>query len=214
MTSSYTSEAEIANLALAHLGKPFIVNINASKVEASKARFHLPMARKTALRRFDWIFARRTVQLAEVTDTTYRGRYDIVYDAPNEALKIWGILLPDRPDDLAKDFYLENGRIYTNLKGAYCRYSVDVRDPAKWSDGFAEAVGCKLAEKMAPSMTRRRSDIASFRILYEEEIARAAEQDAGQEYHTYTAENKYAGAHAGGVPYEGPQADGSNIWDS
>ena len=214
MTSSYPSEAEIANLALAHLGKPFIVNINSSKVEASKARFHLPMARKSALRRFDWTFARRTAQLAEVTDTTYRGRYDIVYDAPNEALKIWGILLPDRPNELVKDYYLENGRIYTNLKGAFCRYQVDVRDPAKWSDGFAQAVACKLAEGMAPSMTRRRSDIAAFRVLYEEEIARAAEQDAAQEHHTYVVENKYADTHAGGVLYEGPQADGSNIWDS
>lgn len=214
MTSAYTSEAEIANLALAHLGKPFIVNINASSVEASKARFHLPMARRTALRRFDWTFARRTVKLAEITDTTYRGRYEIVFDAPNQALKIWGLLLPDRPNEIVKDYYLENGRIYTNLKGAFCRYSVDVREPSQWSEGFAEAVACKLAEKMAPSMTRRRSDIASFRILYEEEIARAAEQDAAQEYHTYTADNKYAETNAGGIPREGPQADGSNIWGS
>lgn len=214
MTSTYASEADIANIALGHLGKPFIVNINSNKVEAVKAKFHLPMARRTALRRFDWTFARRTVQLAGVTDTTYAGRYEQVYDAPNEALKIWGIMLPDRPNELVKDYYLENGRIYTNLTGAYCRYQVDVRDPAGWPEGFAESVGCKLAEKMAPTMTRRRSDIASFRVLYEEEIMRAAEQDAAQEYHSYATENLYADTHAGGVPYEGPQADGSHIWDN
>lgn len=214
MTSAYSSEAEIANLALAHLGKPFITNINASSVEASKARFHLPMARRTALRRFDWIFARRIVRLAGVTDTTYRGRYDIVYDTPNAALKVWSIVTADRPDEPITDFRIENGRIYTNLSEASCRYTADVREPSAWPEGFAEAVACKLAEKMAPSMTRRRSDIASFRILYEEEIMRAAEQDSGQEHHTYTESNRYAEANTGGVPYEGAQADGSSIWDN
>lgn len=215
MPSAYAVDTDIANLALGHLGKPTITSIDGNSVEAKRCKFLLPLSRRTMLMASDWSFARETKPLAALAvSNPYEGSFTYVYDRPDVGVKLWGVVDPIDYRKVSTAFLLEQGRIYTSVKDAKIRYTDDVTSPAEWTDPFADAVALDMAMRMAPSFTRRRSDIAALQQQRDMAVSLAIEFDAMQEPQSYARDHTYIEARGASVEPGRPQTDGSTIWGS
>lgn len=214
-----TSDIEVCNLALDHIGKANITSFTENTLEARKCRVHYTPARQAVLAKTDWTFARKSQKLAQLTVNDFDDVWDYAYDMPNDVLTVKRVLesggipnanTPPMPS------YIESGVVYTNVPEARMFYVRDSADVTSWSPLFIDAVALKLAVRLAPSMTRKKSDVADLAAQYEHALQLAEEHDAAQEVTTYRYGDGYADARGGGSAYgdTGRQTDGSNIWSN
>lgn len=172
-----SSEVEICNLALSHLGdSATVASIEPPEGSAQAehcARWY-PIARDSLLEMHDWRFARRRAALAEVINPTNQWSY--AYARPSDCLKMLAILHTDAPDDYSQAFALAaasniqqdsqqgiytpqrfdeesddsgNQIILTNQDLATARYTRFVTDTAKFSPLFRDALAAYLASYLA-----------------------------------------------------------------
>lgn len=183
------SPVDICNMALDHLGKPSIVSLTENSVEASLLKRQYPIARRMTLARSPWTFARKIRALSALSDNPLEDTWTYRYDLPNDMLKLTR-LLPERdaamPNREPSASYVESGTIYTNEPSAKLLYIWDSEDTGSWSALFDDALALYLAVRMAPQMTRRRSDSAELAQAHTMALAEAIEMDAANETTTYT----------------------------
>lgn len=206
------TDVEIANFSLqAHLGKPGIVSFTQTgSPEATKCKTFYPVAREFVATRSDWSFLRERAALAVVTNDR-DGFWDVAYDVPSRALKLFYLVDPYRAKTPYRDYDLGGGKIYTNLTGAYAHYvTLDGSDVSDWPLKFKLAIAAKLSEFLSPSMTRKPSDVEKFRVMAEQDINKAIEEDAGSEYVRYAQDESYVWGTVDHIP--GREYDGSSFW--
>lgn len=214
MTGAISSNVDIANLALAHLGKPRIVSLTQSGTEASLASRFVEIATEYVARASDWTFLREQIPLSQIANDRPED-WDFCYDYPSRALKFRTLADPRRPEQVYREYRLSSGKIYTDLDEARARYTtLEGTGPSDWSLEFCMAISAKMAELMAPSLTRRRADIETMRVLYLTEFGKAVETDAGQEWTPYDLDYSYVHGREGAQDGRRQrQTDGSSIWD-
>lgn len=209
-----TSSVDIVNMALgAHLGKPTIVSYDADTQDAAKCRLWYPVSVRFVAHLSDWSFLREIASLAVLTNDR-SDFYDYRYAYPSRALKLFSLL--DPMDDVTPydNYEIVGGNIYTPLYQARAKYStLENTAEEDWPLFFKIAVAAKLAELLAPSMTRRSTDIERFRIMAAQAASQGIEEDASQENTTYARDYSYANEDATTSTYE-RQTDGSTIWSS
>ena len=217
MPVTTSTPIDICNLALGHLGKPSIVSFTEGSREANLCNSQYDMARRLALVRSPWTFARRTVVLAELETNVHADAWEFAYDVPNTVLKVIRLLEPGQVPNWnaqPQDMYLEAGSIYCNVPEARLAHIVNNEDVGSWSPDFADAVALKLAERLAPNVTRRAADAREFAEAYRQQIALAAEIDAQQEPAFYRYGDGYSDSRDTATGYGRRQADGSRIWEA
>lgn len=173
-----SSEVDICNLALSHLGdEATVASIDPPEGSAQAdhcARWY-PIARDQVLESYSWLFAMRRINLAQVGNPWTQWRY--AYAQPDDCLKVFAILPQDSTNDYSvgsalplrnafgftvgqaqgyvpQDFTTEtdeNGNkvIYTNVPQAIARYVARVEDPTKFSPIFVQALSRLLASYLA-----------------------------------------------------------------
>lgn len=154
-----TTDVDLANLALAHLGDDATVSAldppEGSAQAEHCARF-LPIARNTLLELHPWKFAVRRVSPALREDMA-NSAWTHVYQEPNGLIKILSVLpygyLRDS-DGSALEFDTEsdedgNGLILTNVPNATIRGIFAVTDPTRFTPLFTEALAWLLASYVA-----------------------------------------------------------------
>lgn len=154
-----TTDVDIANLALAHLGDDATVSQlvppEGSAQAEHCARF-LPIARSTLLELHAWKFAVRRAQPALRADLASTA-WGYVYQEPNSLIRVLSVL-PEGytrdSDGSAVEFDTEsdedgNGLILTNTPNATIRGVFNVTDPARFTPLFTEALGWLLASYVA-----------------------------------------------------------------
>jgi hypothetical protein len=151
-----SSEIDICNLALAHLGDTATVSsIDPPEGSAQAehcARFY-PIARDSLLEMHPWSFATKRALLALTTSPSWNWMF--AYAQPNDALNLLSVL-PDlaSSDDPTQEFDSEvddsgNEIILTNQETASLIYSCRITDPTKFSPLFTDALGWLLASHLA-----------------------------------------------------------------
>ncbi|URC15452.1 tail tubular protein [Octadecabacter Antarctic BD virus 1] len=211
-----TTDIDICNMALDHLGKPPIVSFTESSVEAKSCLRQYDVARRMCLTRNPWTFSRKTRALSLLTDNDMDDVWTYHYDLPNDMLHQLRILekgqmvhAKTRP----APSYIESGTIYANVPEARLYYVWDNIDTTAWTALFDDVVALFLAMRMAPSMTRRKSDIETLQGMYKVALLEAAEGDSQQETDTYIFDDGgYVDARDSGSDGGRRQADGSTIW--
>lgn len=170
-----STEVDIANLALAHLGdEATISSLDEGSAQSNHCQRFFAMARDALLEMHEWRFATRREALALLSNTEPTS-YDFTYAYPNDALKVFAVLPPEAQNDTSaptattnvfltpalptaiyqpQDFdteILSDGTqvIYTNQEDAVARFAVRVTDPAKWSPLFTLALSYMLASFLA-----------------------------------------------------------------
>lgn len=205
---------EISNYALvAYLGKPTISSFTEDSVEARRCAFLYPYAMSDIARASHWSFLREQAALAGVTNDR-PDAWSFCYDLPSRALKIFSLADPALPDTPYRHYHISNGVVYANLPEARANYTtLEDRPLAAMSSEFKSAVAAKLAELLAPTMTRRSSDVERMRTLSQMELSKAIERDAAQEHTTYTKDEEYVYGREATIKSPVLQADGSTMWE-
>lgn len=207
------TDVEICNFALvAYLGKRTISSFTEDSTEARRCAVMYPIARDLIARKSDWSFLRERAPLAEVANDR-SDFWDKAYDMPSRALKFGYLFDVHMPKEPFLDYEIAAGTIYTNLANAYADYvTLEDKPVSNWSMEFKTALAAKVAELLAPSQTRKASDVERFRVLAAQELAIAIENDAAQEPHWYATDEAYVHGREGAqAPIPG-EVDGSTIW--
>lgn len=174
------SETDICNMALSHIGDEATVS-SIDPPEGSAQADHCarwyPIARDMLIQEHEWSFAKRRIQLAEVTYPYAMWQHAYAY--PDDCLKIFAILPPGAPNDysiglppqpcpypfyghaiipggayMPQEFDTEtdadgNQIILTNQPEALARYVVRVTDTTKFSPMVVMAISRLLASLLA-----------------------------------------------------------------
>lgn len=152
-----TSDVDIVNMALAHLGDGAIVtSISPSdgSAQADAAARTYPHLRDWLLERFAWKFALRRQTMALRADISISS-WLYAYAEPNLCLRIINILPGGyTSDDTGVIYETETddtgqGIVLTNAADATCRFIAQIEAPGRFSPGFTEALTWFLAASMA-----------------------------------------------------------------
>jgi hypothetical protein len=158
-----SSEVEICNLALAHLGDSATV-ASIDPPEGSSQAEHCqrwyPIARNSLLELQEWSFATTRALLAELVNPFPQWQHS--YARPADCLKVLAILPADAASDIAAcagytpqafttetDASTGNQIVLTNQANALVRYTRLVTDTSKFSPLFTDALGWYLASYLA-----------------------------------------------------------------
>jgi len=209
------TDVEICNMALDHIGKKEIIALSETGVEATLCRRHYDPARRAALSKSNWSFARKSVLMAEVANA-YPDVWAYAYDLPTDGLTYRRVCEAGQMPNWntsPPDMYVESGFVFTNVYQARMFYTRDSEETATWSSLFDDALAFGLAYRLAPKMTRKKSDVADLKAQYEDAISLAIEHDSAQEVTSYRWGDGYADARQGGSGYpDGLPYDGSRFW--
>jgi hypothetical protein len=156
-----SSETEISNMAISHLGvgKEIADLDTETSAEAKACRRFYDIARDTVLRDFQWPFATKIASLGLV-ESDPNTEWDYSYRYPSDCITLRRILSGVRQDTLdskvpykiAQD---SSGRlIFSDEENASVEYTVKVTDPAKYTPDFTLALSYRLAVYIAPRVTR------------------------------------------------------------
>lgn len=152
-----SSEVEICNLALSHLGdSATVASIDPPEGSSQAehcARFY-PVARNSLLEMHDWGFATLRVALAELASGSSHWQH--TYLKPAEALRIVEILPPGADGSACTpcNYVTESNAngdevILTNQAGAVARYTRIVTDTSRFSPLFITTLGWFLSTYLA-----------------------------------------------------------------
>jgi hypothetical protein len=158
-----SSEVEICNLALAHLGdSATVASIDPPEGSAQAehcARWY-PVARNSLLEMQEWGFATTRALLAELVNPFPQWQHS--YARPADCLKVLAVQPADAISDIAAcggytpqafttetDASTGNQIILTNQRNALVRYTRLVIDTSKFSPLFTDALGWYLASYLA-----------------------------------------------------------------
>lgn len=205
-----SSEVDICNLALAHLGN--VANVASisppeQSIEASLCAVFYPIARDSLLEMHPWGFATKRVALAALTETW--PEWDYAYMQPSDAVNIIAVLSNDAVDDyvttngqtsLSTNYALGGGSyvpqpfscevdssgnqvILTDQANAVLRYSAIVTDTTSFSPLFINALSWHLASMLAGPLIKgdAGAQVAQMCLTrMQYYFKEAVESDAGQ----------------------------------
>jgi hypothetical protein len=201
-----SSEVDICNLALSHLGdEAEVVAIappDGSIQSALCGRFY-PIARNALLELHPWTFATKRVAVSEV-DNPSEDDWGFCYALPSTCIRPLSVLLPGMPErflgtdsDLGTHPYVveagEDGDLvmYTNVETAVLRYIDLVTDTTKYTPGFVLCLSRLLASFLAGPIVKGEKGIAVsqaqlkwFEVEYGKAVARNANTGKRNAYET------------------------------
>lgn len=176
------SEIEICNLALGHLRQNTITAFNNLSPAAKQASIFYRQAIDTAIRAFDWPFA-RSYAPGTRADVACPPGWIYAYETPADCLCLREIARPNRLDPIIPYHIARvSGRsvIFTNCAAPVFRYSARVTDVADYDVEFVEAAAYTLAMALAMPLTGKISLVDAMRKLAAGVVAQA-QVDAANE---------------------------------
>lgn len=164
----------ICNSALIKVGAARISSITQNVKSAELLNAIFEATRDEVLRAHKWNFATKRVTLAPDADEP-EFEWDYRYELPSDCLKF----LDTYPDDI--DHVIEDGFILTDeAEELLCSYIYRHEDPSAWDSLFAEALACKLAEKVGYALTQSSKIVEDMKAAYKAAIKEARTMDGGE----------------------------------
>src|ERR1044072_687676 len=181
-----TSVVGICNLALSHIGKNTISDIDEQSEEARQCKMHYYVTRDTMLQGYPWGFARWVSVLAEVTNT-WEERWQYTYARPSDCLKVRRLVPElDLADDITDIPYsVGEGLIFTDYSPAKLEYTRRFEDPTKFPPIFLDALSWALATKICLPLTKDQSFRKDAFQIANQTVSAAQVADANEELNSY-----------------------------
>lgn len=162
-------KVEICNMALSRLGYTrFISSLTEASQEANQLNLMYDFALSHTLSEFPWLFARKTVPLALVSNAEHPV-WEYVYRYPVDCLRVVHLLSEDGGiSDIGQDRVMIPGRhrvtfevgaddvgrvILTNEPSAVLVYTALVDDPMNYPPSFVDVLAWRLAFESAMALT-------------------------------------------------------------
>lgn len=168
MAQSLSSETDICNMALDHLGEEIIMSSGVDNRPAVKfVRRWYAHTRDTLLETAYWRFARKRASLASTATPAFEWGYS--YPLPTDFLKLIPMTADGYMNGAVMSHDIENGCILTNTAGPLLiRYIARITDPGKFSNLFTEALALNLALRATLKITGKQG--------YREQLAKDFER--------------------------------------
>lgn len=193
-----SSEVDICNLALSHLGdEATVASISPPEGSAQAshcARFY-PIARDSLLEMHPWSFTVRRETLASLAVEFSVRSWAYSYAAPAGMLNLLGLYDPAATDDLScsgqytpQPYVLETAAdgsliLLTNQADAVLRYTQRNTDPTRFSPLFVDSLSWLLSSYLAGPLIKGETGAAAGRAAYQTfrgRLTDAMESDANQ----------------------------------
>lgn len=193
-----SSEVDLCNLALSHLGdEAEVVAIDPpdGTIQAAHCARFYPIVRGLLLEMHPWTFAVKRVAVAAVTNP-FDEDWSYAYALPSTCLRPLSVLSPGTPERyLSADadigtfpYVIETDAdgtavMYTNVETAYLRYIDLITDSTKFTPGFSAALARLLASYLAGPVLKGkegRAEAANQLKLFDVEFRKAAAADANR----------------------------------
>ena len=183
------SEAQICNLALAHIKQTTTTIANLvtdTGNTAVQCRIHYDVVRRFVLADHNWNFATKRVGLADISsDPMSPITWGFRYDYPSDCLKIQSI------ERLAKTIVAIPYRIEVEDDGsglsilcdtdeARAIYTFDVSNTTLFSPGFVQSFSWYLASELAPALSGSDKSQEACLTIYRNTISAAQAVDSGE----------------------------------
>jgi hypothetical protein len=192
-----SSEVDICNLALSHLGDEASVSAITppdGTAQAAHCKRFYPIARDMLLEMHPWTFATKRSALSEATNEA-EDDWAYAYALPNLCIRPLSSYLPGTParyfgnettDAGSHPFIVEAAEdgsaiLYTNVETATLRYIARVTDTSKFTSGFVVLLARLLAVYLAGPIIKGRDGMAVSKEqmrLFTAEFGMAASRDA------------------------------------
>lgn len=195
------SQIDIANMALYRVGSSIRITTFDESVEKTdavrQAAFWYPITRDEVLASAPWGFARKSVALAAVTDTTFPG-WNVVYEYPEDCVQ--GVAVCDSGGVRNSTFWMNAFRdeqtvnvpkvpfqvgsrgdgdsnvIMTDIDQAYLYYIFRQTVTATFSPLFVSAFAWKLGSELGSAVQAKADRIQRCLQMYEQTLGRAMAQ--------------------------------------
>jgi len=181
--SAPVSDIDVCNLALSHLKERSITSLtnptNPAAVACAKWYDH---ARRTALRKAIWKFAKKRTELAQSATTPAFG-WSYQYPLPTDFIRLCSVNDQNENTEITKDYDLEDGNILFNGELGTALpivYIFDQTNVAKMDPLFIGVFAVELAIAMAFDIVGAEAPIARLTTLLKQ-LAPEAYAITGQE---------------------------------
>lgn len=160
------SKAEVANMALGLLGDSRVIQDLATEtsVQATACLLYFDHALKECLEDFPWAFAKKTESLGDPVEEFDEGPWAYSYRPPTDMVTPRRITIAngqtEATETINTKIKYEMGRdttgplIFTSEADAYLEYTFFEEDVARWTTNFTMAFAYKLAQYIAPRLSK------------------------------------------------------------
>lgn len=171
-----TTETDLANLALGHLGCARISELLENSPQAEHCRRMWGNCRDRLLRQYPWNFATKRVRLSALGQAP-AFEWARAYQLPGDCLKVLEVNgcaagVGNTP------FQIEAGAILTNFADCRLKYTRRIDQVSAWDAAFCELFSYELAKDIAPSFTLQPASIQMLDQLAAPARSRAQEANA------------------------------------
>jgi|TARA_R110000822_G_scaffold28102_2_gene83716 hypothetical protein len=142
-----TSDVEICNLALTHLGEDSITALTENSKAGRLCNLNYVRLRNATLRSHTWNFAVKRAQLALSTSTP-EYEYAYAFTLPTDYIRIVDTDLLN-----GSMWKVENGKILCDSSALKIRYIFEVTDPNSFDEMFIETFSYRIAQQLAISLS-------------------------------------------------------------
>lgn len=166
----------ICNLALGHLGLPFITSLETvSSTVASTCNQYYDHCRKVVIQSHFWKFATKRKIISPLSETPVSD-YTYAFTYPSDCLRLEIVV---RGDPLPEEKYdVNNGKILCNESSLSLKYIFDNKNTAVYSIGFTNSLSLYLAFSMSSKLKGVTDNTLYAR--YEMTLKDATASDSGE----------------------------------
>jgi hypothetical protein len=163
---SVTSETEICNLALGHLGEARITSLEEDSTSARACSLHYEATRDAVLRSHRWNFAQARAQLPRLQFNPPFG-WDAAYQLPGDCLRVLEVNGTECGDVLSEPYIIEGRAILINAGEVRLVYVRRIEDPLQFDSLFIEAFALKLAIALSETIRGTTGKTEQLFLLYD-----------------------------------------------
>lgn len=165
-----SSETDIANLALGHLGEGSIQSMDGDTMPARACALHYDSNRDATLRAHRWNFAVTRVELSELADAPLFG-WEHQFELPGDCLRVLEFNDSEEGDWITAPYIIEGRKLLTDADTAELVYVKRVTDVSQFDSLFVEALALRLAVKLTESIRGTTGKTAELTEAYERLVA-------------------------------------------
>lgn len=194
---------EICNMALSYIARGRINSMDEESVEAKQCKIHYEHCRRRLLLAYPFGFASREVKLALLEPERYGvpgWRYVYSYPADTVAVRfVYDEQHAKEKEMRRQDFEVASSGGYeriiaTDVKDAWATVTMDVKEPAFFSEEFIEALAHMLAAQVAMTLTGSASIMQTQLQLAQMAMESAAFQSVLEKERSTRYPDRYAEA--------------------
>lgn len=186
-----TNIEAVANLALDMVKEAPILSIDENRAAARWMKRNFWPVAQTCLTMHIWKFAMKRASIpADAQAPEFEWQYK--YRKPTDCLRVLPLRVGGRMDGRLIPHQVEGDYILTNAPGPLkVRYIATQGNIATWPPLFVEAVACKLAARIAPSLTGKQSMVEINEARYAQTVQLAISIDSAEGSHAQQYATEY-----------------------